>query len=62
MNYEDLHDRKNSNLKLIDETIILYFNLEYQMLGIIDYPSFNHYNSIANIIFNPLGYSIAQTL
>ena len=60
MNYEDLHDSKSSNL--IEETIILNFNVEYKLLGIIDYPSFNYYNSFAIITFNPLGYSIAQTL
>ena len=55
MNYEELNDNKNPILKLIEDTIILNFNVEYKLSGIIACPSFNHYNAI---IFNPLGCNI----
>ena len=50
MNYEDLQDRTKSILNLIEDTIILNFNVEYKLSGIIACPSFYHYNAI---IFNP---------
>ena len=63
MDNEDLHESKSSNLNLIEEAIILNFNVEYKLLGIIDYHSLSHYNAIAIIIiFNPSGCTIDQTL
>ena len=39
----------------MEEKIILNFNVEYKLTGIIACPSYNHYNSI---IFNPLAFKI----
>ena len=55
MNYKELTDYKETIFKLVEEKIILNFNVEYKLIGIISCPSFNHYNSI---IFNPLGCNI----
>ena len=43
--------------KLVEEKIILNFNVEYKLSGIISCPYYNHYNTI---IFNPLGSNIDQ--
>ena len=55
VNYDDLYKNKNLILNLIEDTIILNFNAEYKLSGIIAWPSFNPYNAI---IFNPLGCNI----
>ena len=58
MNYNELTNYKDTIFKLVEEKIILNFNVEYKLTGIIACPSYNHYNSI---IFNPLGCNIDKT-
>ena len=52
MSYDDLVKFKDSIIDLTEDSIILAFNIEYKLKGIIAVPSFNHYISI---IFNPMG-------
>ena len=57
MTFSDLTNYKDNIFKLVEEKIILNFNVEYKLSGIISCPSYNHYNSI---IFNPIGSNIDQ--
>ena len=57
MVFSDLQNYKDSIFKLIEEKIILNFNVEYKLSEIISCPYYNHYNTI---IFNPLGSNIAS--
>ena len=57
MTFSDLQNYKDIIFKLVEEKIILNFNVEYKLSGIISCPYYNHYNSI---IFNPLGSNIDQ--
>ena len=50
MNYEDLQNNKCSIFNLIEDTIILNFNVEYKLSGIIACPHLNHYNAIILIL------------
>ena len=52
MSYDDLVKFKDSIIDLTEDSIVLAFNIEYKLKGIIAVPSFNHYISI---IFNPMG-------
>ena len=52
MSYDDLVKFKDSIIDLTEDSIILAFNIEYKLKGIIAVPSFNHYISI---IFNSMG-------
>ena len=51
MSYDDLVKFKDSIIDLTEDSIILAFNIEYKLKGIIAVPSFNPYISI---IFNQL--------
>ena len=53
--FSDLVKYKDSIFKLVEERIILNFNVEYKLTGIIACPYYNNYNCI---IFNPLGSNI----
>ena len=55
MAFSDLMKYKDAIFKLVEEKIILNFNVEYKLAGIISCPYYNHYNSI---IFNPIGANI----
>ena len=55
MSYDDLVKFKDSIIDLTEDSIILAFNIEYKLKGIIAVPSFNHYISI---IFKPSGHLI----
>ena len=57
MTFSDLTNYKDNIFKLVEEKIILNFNVEYKLSGIISCPSYNHYNTI---IFNPIGSNIDQ--
>ena len=58
MDFSDLQNYKDSIFKLVEEKIILNFNVEYKLSGIISCCLYyNHYNAI---IFNPLGSNIDQ--
>ena len=57
MAFSDLQNYKDSIFKLVEEKIILNFNVEQKLSGIISCPYYNYYNTI---IFNPLGSNIDQ--
>ena len=57
MAFSDLMKYKDVIFKLVEEKIILNYNVEYKLAGIISCPCYNHYNSI---IFNPKGSNIDQ--
>ncbi len=53
--YSELSKYKEKIYKLLEDKIILMLRTEYKLIGLINAPSINHYNTI---IFNPLGRSI----
>ena len=53
--YEGLKKNKDKIFNLVDDTILLGFNINYKLACIIASPYDNHFNTI---IFNPLGSSI----
>ena len=57
MTFSDLIKYKEIIFKLVEEKIILNFNLEYKLISFISCPYYNHYNAI---IFNPIGSNIDQ--
>ena len=58
INYEILHNCKSLILNLVEDNIIINFNVEYKQPGIIVFPSFNNYNII---IFYPLDCNIYKS-
>ena len=52
MSYADLFKFKDSIIDITEDSIVLAFNIEYKLKGIIAVPSFNHYISL---IFNSMG-------
>ena len=57
MAFSDLIKYKDVIFKLVEEKIILNFNVEYKLAGIISCPYYNHCNAF---IFNPIGSNIDQ--
>ena len=53
--YNDLINYKDNIYKLIEDTFTLPNNMEYKLLGMIEAPNYDHYNTI---IFNPIGQTI----
>ena len=55
MEYIDLETEKNDIYKFVEDILILGYQIEYKLEGIISCPFFDHYNCI---IFNPRGKTI----
>ena len=53
--FDELNSNKDLIYKIVEDKIMLNFNCEYKLLGIIGAPKPNHFNAI---IFNPIGYTV----
>ena len=53
--YTELELYKSQIYKLVEEKLILNMKVEYKLIGMIEAPSINYYNTI---IFNPIGQTI----